>query len=474
VLKEVKETAEASQCGQRAALPAHPVSARQAWTIDPLPGVLLNSVAGEARHLRLRNQRHPAVLQLRGQVSSPALVTVRRCEILVAIMLVLGACLFAQTGAGTIEGNVRSAAGRVLPGATVALVEESRRPVRSATTSSDGTYKLAFVRDGTYGLQITRDGYLEAVRKNIVIRGNQLLVLDIVLKPVSTGASPKSLGPVTFYEGGEFKAAQIKNPGAGGGYSDSASVRGNKLVEQYLAQRNTPSAGEGGEPQPGAHVRSDSSEARLEHQGATLLAAHDYPRAARLFQQAALRYPASARFEMGLGTSLFGQGRYKEAIQAFCTAARLDPENTRAYMLLSEADQSSARPQPQATKLVKRFAKMHSRNAQAQYAYGIILLKQFRSGRQTTILAQARSEFESATALDPGFTQAHLQLGSIFDDENLTQKAIKQYKETIRLDPAVAEAHYRLAQDYVHVGMKAEAHSELEMYERLRQAQVGE
>lgn len=395
--------------------------------------------------------------------------------LLTMIVLVSSVCLQAQaTTGGAIRGVVKNALGLVLPEATITLMNSGGKAVRSTNAASDGTYRITSIPGATYNIRADCDGYLGGVREGVVIGPSRQEVLNFILKPAggSSGNSQvqTALGPASLYENSEFKAGQVKGPAAAGGYSNSASVRSGEMVRQYLSTSVPAASATGGGRDAGTNL--NSGEARFEKSGASLLARRDYPGAARLFQHAVLRYPDSASLRLGLGIALYGQGHYGAAVRALCEAARLGPDNPRPYALLSEADQFSAHPQPCAAASVRRFAQAHPHNAEAHYAYGMVLWRQFRAspGAGTQVLAQ--SELEKAVTLDPGLAAAHFRLGVVYDREALRDRAIAEYRKTVQLNPDDATAYYRLAQDYTRLGMKKEASSELQAYEKLRVERV--
>jgi Tfp pilus assembly protein PilF len=80
----------------------------------------------------------------------------------------------------------------------------------------------------------------------------------------------------------------------------------------------------------------------------------------------------------------------------------------------------------------------------------------------------ARAEFQKAIQLDRGDADARLQLGMIYDEQNQPDRAISEYRAAIQVNPKLAAAHYRLAQDYEHLGEKGKAEAEFAQYDQLR------
>ena len=83
-------------------------------------------------------------------------------------------------------------------------------------------------------------------------------------------------------------------------------------------------------------------------------------------------------------------------------------------------------------------------------------------------LVGARLEFERAVELDPNDADAHLQLGMVYDEQKLPDRAVSEYRTAIQVNPRLAAAHYRLAQDYERLGKKDKAEAEFAQYEQLR------
>src|SRR5687768_12368653 len=85
-----------------------------------------------------------------------------------AVVALLPAAAFAQEG--QIAGTVRDASGGVMPGVLVevtspALIEK----VRSATSDSNGQYRITNLPVGTYSATFTLSGFTRAQQNNIVL-----------------------------------------------------------------------------------------------------------------------------------------------------------------------------------------------------------------------------------------------------------------------------------------------------------------
>ncbi|MGH9378914.1 MAG: carboxypeptidase regulatory-like domain-containing protein, partial [Terriglobia bacterium] len=376
----------------------------------------------------------------------------------------------AQDVQGSVTGIVRSTAGEPLPGAKLILKEGDA--ILSAVSGKNGAYRFAPTHEGVYTLEVHCAGYADATETAAATAKNRQLTLNFVLKPLSNPkaqpATPRGpLGAVGFYESSPFETGQLKDPTAGGGYSDSASIAGAAMVRQYLIPGPSllpPSNGRSSKSAAGGNPSSPAGTSA----GAEMLARRDFVHAAAWFRNALAHRPQSARAQMGLGISLYGEGKYGAAVEALSHAASLSPDDPAPRLLLAEAAQFAPHRQPEVARLLRRFTETHPANAEGHYAYAMDLWEIFRLRHAQQTLAQARAENEKAVALTPGFAAAHFQLGILYDQERMTAPAIQQYREAIRLNPALSTAHYRLAQDLLHSGARVEARTEMDSYEKLR------
>ena len=53
-------------------------------------------------------------------------------------------------------------------------------------------------------------------------------------------------------------------------------------------------------------------------------------------------------------------------------------------------------------------------------------------------------------------------------------KSIPEYQRALELNPNLPDAHYRLGQDYVHVGQKDRAQQEFAVYQKLQAQHMAE
>src|SRR6266850_6591487 len=97
-----------------------------------------------------------------------------------AMLLVMPATARAQSA---FAGVVKDATGAVLPGVTVeaaspALIEQ----MRTATTDSNGAYKIENLRPGIYSLTFTLPGFSTAKREGLELASNFTATINADLK----------------------------------------------------------------------------------------------------------------------------------------------------------------------------------------------------------------------------------------------------------------------------------------------------
>jgi hypothetical protein len=101
--------------------------------------------------------------------------------------LVLTCSLHAQTGAGSLSGQVTDSAGKAIANAAVHLMDVSANTSRDTKTDSDGSYSFSQVRPGTYRLQIEAPNFKTFVQEKV----------EILISTPTTANAGLQLGAVT-------------------------------------------------------------------------------------------------------------------------------------------------------------------------------------------------------------------------------------------------------------------------------------
>ncbi|MBM3735508.1 MAG: carboxypeptidase regulatory-like domain-containing protein [Acidobacteria bacterium] len=101
----------------------------------------------------------------------------------VAIVLITSAtALYGQGTTGQITGSVTDASGAVIPGATVAAVNDGTGLKREAVTNEQGNYLLPLLPPGLYRVSITKTGFRPLARTNLTLAVDQTVRMDAALE----------------------------------------------------------------------------------------------------------------------------------------------------------------------------------------------------------------------------------------------------------------------------------------------------
>jgi tetratricopeptide (TPR) repeat protein len=221
-----------------------------------------------------------------------------------------------------------------------------------------------------------------------------------------------------------------------------------------------------------AHL--DPSESNLFDWGSELLLHRTYEPAIAVFEEATRRFPKSPRLMIGFGMALDLRGKYDEAVKALLVAADLDPSDSRCYLFLSKAYDSSPNQAKDVIERFRRYAELKPGDALAQYYYALSLWKGRRVQDAELDPAVVESLLKKSIALDELLPEAHVQLGNFYADQHQYDKSIPEFARALELDPNLSDAHYRLGQDYVHTGQKDRAQKEFDVYQKLRAEHLAE
>jgi tetratricopeptide (TPR) repeat protein len=89
-------------------------------------------------------------------------------------------------------------------------------------------------------------------------------------------------------------------------------------------------------------------------------------------------------------------------------------------------------------------------------------------------LHQIEVLLKKAVTIDPGFAEAHLQLGNLYSAQNKYKEAIPEYVRARELNADLADAYYRLGQAYVRTGQKDLAQQQFQVYQGIRQRHLAD
>jgi hypothetical protein len=95
--------------------------------------------------------------------------------------LSLAPLVFAQTGVGSVRGNVTDAQGGTIAQADVRLTSPETAYSRTEKTDANGNYSFQSIPIGRYTLSVSREGFKTFEEKNVVLHVNDNLTLDAQL-----------------------------------------------------------------------------------------------------------------------------------------------------------------------------------------------------------------------------------------------------------------------------------------------------
>ena len=106
-----------------------------------------------------------------------------------AVILVLNlgipSAAVGQVESGTINGVVLDNSGAVISGARVNITNTATGQVRTTVANASGEYSVPFLAPGKYDVEASKDGFASLVQRGVVLQVDQILALNITLKPGS-------------------------------------------------------------------------------------------------------------------------------------------------------------------------------------------------------------------------------------------------------------------------------------------------
>ena len=100
---------------------------------------------------------------------------------LIALTILLGSLMPAQSPIGNISGIVKDPSGAVVAGAEVRATSSSTGGTRAATTNGEGYFLLPTLLPGEYKLQVTAPGFSESIVDRVVVEVGQTARVDVAL-----------------------------------------------------------------------------------------------------------------------------------------------------------------------------------------------------------------------------------------------------------------------------------------------------
>lgn len=99
------------------------------------------------------------------------------------ILLLLASSSIAQDFRATVTGRVTDKNGAALPNAQVNVKNLGTNEIVSANTSTEGNYRVPFLRPGMYSISVEAQGFKKSTRDNFELVISQVSTVDFALEP---------------------------------------------------------------------------------------------------------------------------------------------------------------------------------------------------------------------------------------------------------------------------------------------------
>ena len=186
------------------------------------------------------------------------------------------------------------------------------------------------------------------------------------------------------------------------------------------------------------------------------------------FRYGVQKYPRSAKLTVGLGVTLYVEGRYDDAVETLCAAVDLDPTDPRPFQFLGKVSTVSPAHLPDIRKRLEEFVHLYPNNGPANYYYAVSLWER-PEGKPVADADVIEALLKKAIAANPDFYEAHFQLGVLYQDQQKYPEAIREFERTLALRPDFGRAHYRLFLLYSRTHQKQLADQHLAILKQIKQ-----
>ena len=102
--------------------------------------------------------------------------------IIASVILSLAATAVAQTGTGTLRGQVTDPSGAVVTNATVAIVTAEGQTTRSVSTNKSGVFEIDNLAPGSYTVTANAKGFATFAESNVSVTAGQIAQFNIALE----------------------------------------------------------------------------------------------------------------------------------------------------------------------------------------------------------------------------------------------------------------------------------------------------
>jgi protein O-mannosyl-transferase len=200
--------------------------------------------------------------------------------------------------------------------------------------------------------------------------------------------------------------------------------------------------------------------------GSALFRQGKYQEAIPHYEEALRIKPGSAEPHNNMGLALVRLGKQQEAIVHWEEALRIDPDFADAHNNLGTALSQMGKYQ-EAVRHYREALRIKPNSADARNNLGGEMK---RLGRYE----EAMTHFTEALRIKPDYAEAHGNLGNTFADLGRVEEAIAQYNEALRIKSNFAEVRLSLGLAYLRIGNRDSATKEYEILKKINPGLAGQ
>ena len=381
-----------------------------------------------------------------------------------------------------VEGKVCDNAGSPISGASVQLETESGKAIASTVTDSSGNFRLKMPTDAKVRIHVRQQGFSD----NAVTYDNTKMQIILKKSAASNG--------MEFSDSPNFTVAGVTDWSNVGLHGSDVNVKTSEALTKEATGLKSSSGSaprdseadahrilgdekeESGDPLDAAHeyelaVKLDASEQNYFSWGAELLLHRAGVAAVEVLSKGATLHATSQRMIEALGAAFYANGQYTEATQQMCRAAELNPDDPEPYLFLGRIEAGAKDTFSCSEEALRRFVSEQPKNADGNFYYGLVLLKNAQRSQREADFQRATSAFRNALASRPSFGEVYVQLGLLYNARGQKDAAFREFQNAVRVAPHLPEAHYQLSLASRRAGDTARADEEMKKYEGLHSAE---
>jgi len=145
-----------------------------------------------------------------------------------------------------------------------------------------------------------------------------------------------------------------------------------------------------------------------------------------------------------LATKLGGEGKWKDAAEAYEAALNINPKLPAAHVRLIYL-YTQLGEVAKAEEHFRAAVGLNPQSAGAYFYYGLLVSGQGRP-------KDAEEAFQNALKIDPKYAEAHNNLGYLLEGQGKLREAIEEFRKALETSPGFSQAHFSLGRILVKEG----------------------